>query len=221
MKRIFWVIGLVASSLPTFAGHGGHSNLINYARLGIKIPVTNWIEPDQSAGLAIEYRPSRGIGVQLETRYIFSSFVSGTRTLNSVKGFVSNVECRFYDQYYDTRGWTRYIGLQGHFKMATKEIDEWEDRGSYQEQKPYTIQKNNAGICGIVGVSKVNHVIGQDFTIGLGAQLKNITIAPDNHFQSFDSYQLRHGEFGPGVYLRIFISYKITGLFFKVSSDSN
>ena len=221
MKQLLCVIGILAISWPAFCRNGHHDNLIEYARLGIKIPVTNWIEPDQSAGLAIEYRPSRGIGIQLETRYIFSSFVSGTRTLKSAQGFVSNLECRFYDQYYDTRGWTRYIGLQGHFKMATKEIDEWEDRGSYQAQKNYTIQKNNTGICAILGVSKVNHMIGQDLTLGIGLQLKNISITPDYHLQSFESYQLRHGEFGPGVYLRIFISYKITGLFFKVSSDSN
>jgi len=67
----------------------------------------------------------------------------------------------------------------------------------------------------------VNHVIGQDFTLGLGLQLKNITITPNDNIQSFEQYQWQHGELGPGYYVRIYLSYKITGLFLKVSSDAN
>lgn len=184
---------------------------MNYAALSLKVNPIALIEADQAIGVAIEYRLSQRIGIQLQGDYIVNSIAfSSKRIVSNVIGYRLIPECRIYNKIANKRNLQRYTSFQISYKTMQKDISSWEQRNNFEELKEITFRKNAYAAAIAFGVQKNPKRIGFDFNLGIGIKCKILHDIPKTSVTDWnnDQYQPIFGELQTGIYPHVVANFK-------------
>lgn len=172
-----------------------------YAKLAFKISPLTLAEFDNAIGMAVEYKPTPSIGIQLDGQYIFSAYYfDNLKQVYNASGFKICPELRMYDAFFRNK-LHRYAGVRVGYKYVEKNVSIWENVSNQLQMAKDTLLKKSTIHCAIIiGLQAEGRITGFDLTLGVGGKYKILNIDKYSRTGLRSFFPAEYGESITGFY---------------------